>query len=84
MVDGVATMHSSTFKQSKETDSERKSKKRRKHGDDGRKDKRRRKGSGSKLQIVDDDPNDDDMWVEKNIDLDGERVSLALGIHLFL
>ncbi|KAF8237164.1 hypothetical protein L208DRAFT_1421678 [Tricholoma matsutake] len=57
-----------------EKDSERKSGKRRKHKDDGGKYKHRRKGSNSKLQIVDDDPNDDDMWVEKNIDMDGEKV----------
>lgn len=26
------------------------------------------------MHITDDDPNDDDMWVEKNIDIHGERV----------
>lgn len=74
MVDNLAT------KRSKDHDSERKNKKRRKHEDDSRKHKHRKKGSDSKLQIVDDDPNDDDMWVEKNIDMDGERVSIILAI----
>jgi hypothetical protein len=84
MVDTVATKHSSKLERSKDKDSERKTKKRRKHEDDGRKHKHRRKGSDSILQIVDDDPNDDDMWVEKNIDMDGERVSFILGMCLFL
>ncbi|KAF9464145.1 CwfJ C-terminus 1-domain-containing protein-like protein [Collybia nuda] len=57
-----------------ERDVEKKSKKRRKHDDTGRKHKHRKKGSDSNLRIVDDDVNDDDMWVEKNIDMDGERV----------
>jgi len=56
---------------------ETKTKKRRKKEDPGRKRKHRRKGSDDNLQIVDDDPNDDDMWVEKNIDMDGEKVILT-------
>jgi len=62
----------------REKDSERKHKKRRK-GDDNdegsRKTKHRKKDSGRKLKIVDDNPDDEDMWVEKNIDMDGELVS---------
>ncbi len=61
---------------------DRKHKKRRKHEDDleddtGRKHKHRKKDKGTKeekLEIVDDDVSDDGMWVEKNIDMDGERV----------
>jgi hypothetical protein len=79
----VNTKQSSKLERSLDKDSERKSKKRRKHDQDGRKHKHRRKDS-DKLHIVDDDPNDDDMWVEKNIDMDGERVSIALGAHLFI
>ena len=56
---------------------ETRTKKRRKKEDQGRKRKHRRKGSGDNVQIVDDDPNDDDMWVEKNIDMDGEKVILT-------
>ena len=62
---------------SREKDSERKHKKRRKDDDNdegSRKTKHRKKDSGRKLKIVDDDPDDEDMWVEKNIDMDGERV----------
>lgn len=77
MADRTGSKHSSKQDKSHDKDQERKSKKRRKHDDEGgKKYKHRRKGSDSKLQIVDDDPNDDDMWVEKNIDMDGERVSL--------
>nr|GAT50631.1 complexed with Cdc5 protein cwf19 [Mycena chlorophos] len=61
---------SSKRKRSSKHDSEKKSKKRSKH-DDG--DGERKHKKSKKLRIVDDDPNDDDMWVEKNIDMDGER-----------
>lgn len=63
--------HSTKHKRSNEKDGERKTKKRHKH-DHSSRNKRRR--DDEKLQIVDDDPNDDEMWVEKNIDMDGERV----------
>ncbi|KAF7297774.1 Complexed with Cdc5 protein cwf19 [Mycena kentingensis (nom. inval.)] len=59
---------SSKHKRSKH-DPERKSKKRSKHDDDGG----RKHKKSKKLRIVDDDPDDEDMWVEKNIDMDGER-----------
>lgn len=49
-------------------------KRRHKHDDDSdRKHKRKRKDEGS--TIVDDDHDEEDMWVEKNIDMDGDRVS---------
>jgi len=83
MVDTVKTKHSK-LERPQDRDSGRKRKKRDKHDDGGRKHKHRRKGSESKVQIVDDDPNDDDIWVEKNIDMDGERVSPILGMCLFL
>ncbi|KAF8644514.1 hypothetical protein AX16_008391 [Volvariella volvacea WC 439] len=55
-----------------------KHKKKDKHRDRDRSRSRERrkdksKSSSSHVKIVDDDPNDDDMWVEKNIDMDGER-----------
>ncbi|KAL0954774.1 hypothetical protein HGRIS_003724 [Hohenbuehelia grisea] len=63
------------------SESDRHSKKRHKHhrdSEDGsRKHKRKKHSKESKddhLNIVDDDVDDDDMWVEKNIDMDGERV----------
>jgi hypothetical protein len=62
-------------------DLDRKHKKRRKHEDDyegsGRRHKLRKKDKGTKgahLAIVDDDVDDADIWVEKNIDMEGERV----------
>jgi macrodomain Ter protein organizer (MatP/YcbG family) len=67
--------HSSKHKQSHEKDPDRKSKKRHKHGDNegSRHRKRKRKDSEcDKLHIMDDDPDDEDMWVEKN--MDGELV----------
>jgi hypothetical protein len=84
MVDFAPATHSSKSERSREKDSERKSRKRRKHEDDGRKHKHRRKGSDSKLQIVDDDANDEDMWVEKNIDMDGDKVKLITCMHTAL
>jgi hypothetical protein len=41
--------------------------------EDGGKRKKRKDKSGSK--VVDDDP-EEDMWVEKNIDMDGEKVRI--------
>jgi len=55
-----------------------KSKKRHKHEDheDSSSRKRKRKDKDrDKLHITDDDPDGEDIWVEKNIDMDGERVS---------
>jgi hypothetical protein len=31
-----------------------------------------------KMEIVDDDPNDEGMWIEKDISMDGERVRNSL------
>jgi hypothetical protein len=63
--------------------SDRKHKKRRARDDEyeskERKHKQRRKGKDSdegRLAVVDDDINDEDMWVEKNIDMEGERVRI--------
>ncbi|KAF4617441.1 hypothetical protein D9613_005999 [Agrocybe pediades] len=69
-------------------DPDRKHKKRRKHDDDDEdgdsshkkhkhrkkdKDRKRDKDGENKMQIVDDDPSDDPMWVEKDITADGEH-----------
>ncbi|KAJ7601069.1 CwfJ C-terminus 1-domain-containing protein-like protein [Mycena floridula] len=43
-------------------------KKRHRKDEDGKKKKKRKE----KIQIIDDNPDDEDMWVEKNIDMDGE------------
>jgi hypothetical protein len=69
--------HSSKSKREKDRDSD-KSKKRHKHRDDDgeRHGHKRKRKDEDKLHVVDDDLNED-MWVEKNIDMDGERVRLA-------
>ena len=54
----------------KPEDDENRSKKQHKH----EKEHDRKRKHDKKLKIVDDDP-DEDMWVEKNIDMDGEHVS---------
>lgn len=63
----------------KEKDGDHRSKKRHKYGDDERDSERRSKKRSSKgkdkLNIIDDDP-DEDMWVEKNIDVNGENVRI--------
>lgn len=73
MADSATSKHSSR----RERDPDRKSKKRRKHDDHGGKHKHRKKDiSDHNIHIVDDDPDDGDMWVEKNIDMDGEKASV--------
>ncbi|KAF9236508.1 CwfJ C-terminus 1-domain-containing protein-like protein [Melanogaster broomeanus] len=64
--------HSSKHKRSRDKDSDHKTKKKHKSTHDSSKKHKRR--APDSVHITDDDPNDDDMWVEKNIDLDGERL----------
>ncbi|KZT28863.1 hypothetical protein NEOLEDRAFT_1129124 [Neolentinus lepideus HHB14362 ss-1] len=54
-------------------DKEHKSKKRHRDEDDLERKKSKRKEKGSKMKIVDEDVDDDDMWMEKNIDMEGEQ-----------
>ncbi|KAJ7712436.1 CwfJ C-terminus 1-domain-containing protein-like protein [Mycena metata] len=61
---------SSQHKRSRKEDSDRKGKKRTKNTDE---DSPRKHKKSKKLKIVDDDPDDEDLWVEKNIDMDGEH-----------
>jgi hypothetical protein len=80
MMGDNAKPHSSKYKRSRK-DSDRKTRKRYKHEDreDSRKPKHK-ENDHQKLRITDDDPDDEDMWVEKNIDMDGEKVSFLLFI----
>ncbi|KAI0632175.1 CwfJ C-terminus 1-domain-containing protein-like protein [Trametes polyzona] len=74
--------HASKHKHRHDKDSDREHKSKRRHHDKSDKEssrKRSRKDDSDRLHIVDDDPNDDDMWVEKNIDMEGE-VPLATDI----
>jgi hypothetical protein len=58
-----------------------KSKKREHHGEsDDRRKHKKRKEKEAVVRVVDDDLDGEDMWVEKNIDRDGEKVSK---VHVF-
>lgn len=62
----------------KDKDKERKhkSKKREHHGEsDDRRKHKKRKEKEAVIRVVDDDLDGEDMWVEKNIDEDGEKAS---------
>ena len=52
-----------------------KSKKHRKHDKSGKDKKRHHSDKTKKVNVIDDDA-DEDVWVEKNIDMDGENVSI--------
>jgi hypothetical protein len=62
-----------------------KSKKRHKHGDhDKDHDRKRKRKEESSLHVVDDDVDDGDMWVEKNIDMDGTKVGIIRSQPCFI
>lgn len=65
---------SSKHKRAHDSEHDEKRKKRHRTREHGSKREKRAKGG----RIVDDDVADDDMWEEKNIDVDGERVSPAV------
>ncbi|KAL4080953.1 CwfJ C-terminus 1-domain-containing protein-like protein [Scleroderma citrinum] len=62
--------HSSRHKRNRDKDHQGKKKK---YKSDHESSKKRRRKEHDGVHITDDDPSDD-MWVEKNIDLDGERL----------
>jgi hypothetical protein len=58
-----------------------KSKKRDHHAEsDDRRKHKKRKDNEAVVRVVDDDLDGQDMWVEKNIDIDGEK---ARKVHVF-
>lgn len=59
----------------RDKDERKKSKKRHRHDDDSGKRHKRKK---EKVEIMDAE-DDEELWVEKNIDMDGERASLLDG-----
>jgi len=86
--------HSSKHEKHGHNDPDRKHKKRRKHDDNNDADRhrkhkhRKRDKDESRVKIVDDD-GDDKLWVENDIDMDGERVrdswflnNILMFIHL--
>jgi hypothetical protein len=73
--------HLSKHKGSRSKDADRKSKRHHRHHDeDDAKPKKRRKSD--KVQIIDDDLDDEDMWAEKNIDMDGDRVRRKWAMYI--
>ena len=66
--------HSAKHKSRHDKDDREHKSKRRHKSDKESSRKRSRKVDSDRLHIVDDDVNDDDMWVEKNIDMEGEVV----------
>jgi hypothetical protein len=90
--------HKSKHHKHREDDPDRKHKKRHRHDDEEesssrkkhhkhhKKDKEKSKDkkghAEKKMDIVDDDPNDENMWQEKDIDMDGERVRKQLSLWL--
>lgn len=69
---GDRERHSTSKRKRSRDKDEHKSKK--KHKSEHKSHKR--KSHTEVVNITDDDANDDDMWVEKNIDNDGERVGM--------
>ncbi|KAI0057848.1 hypothetical protein BV25DRAFT_1841423 [Artomyces pyxidatus] len=57
----------------KDDDPDHSSKKRHRHADADEKRKHKKRKDKSEVKVLDDDPNDEDAWVEKNIDMDGEK-----------
>lgn len=73
--------HSSKHKrqhESGERDRHKSKKHHKSHHDKDERSKRRERKDKDAPRIVDDDAGDDDMWIEKNIDVDGEYVSEAV------
>ena len=66
--------HASHDLKDKHKERKHKSKKREHHGEsDNRRKYKKHKVKDADIRVVDDDL-DGDMWVEKNIDMDGEKV----------
>jgi len=59
----------------KDKDRKHKSKKRDRHDADDKRKHKKRKEKDAVVRVVDDDLDGDDMWVEKNIDMDGKKAS---------
>jgi hypothetical protein len=59
----------------KDKDRKHKSKKRDRHDTDDKRKYKKRKEKEAVVRVVDDDLDGDDMWVEKNVDMDGKKAS---------
>jgi hypothetical protein len=64
----------------KDKDRKHKSKKRDHHDADDKRKHKKRKEKEAVVRVVDDDLDGDDMWVEKNVDIDEKKVSKSLSL----
>jgi hypothetical protein len=64
----------------KDKDRKHKSKKRDRHDADDKRKHKKRKEKEAVVRVVDDDLDGDDMWVEKNVDIDEKKVSRSLSL----
>ena len=76
----AASSSRSKHKRSHDKDRDSSSRKRAKHKHHSKKSSKK---SEDHLHVVDDDVDDEDMWVEKNVDMDGEKVLSDGSISLF-
>jgi len=67
----VTSSSKSKHKRSHDKDRDSSSRKRAKHKHHGKKSSKKNEDH---LHVVDDDVDDEDLWIEKNVDMDGEKV----------
>ena len=70
-MEATSSSSRSKHKRSHDKDRDSSSRKRVKHKHHSKKSSKKNEDH---LHVVDDDVNDEDMWVEKNVDMDGEKV----------
>lgn len=71
IMEAASSSSKSKHKRSHDKDRESSSRKRAKHKHHSKKSSKKNEDH---LHVVDDDVGDEDMWVEKNVDMDGEKV----------
>ena len=79
-MEAASSSSKSKHKRSHDKDRGSSSRKRAKHKHHSKKSSKK---SEDHLHVVDDDVDDEDMWVEKNVDMDGEKVLSDGLISLF-
>ena len=77
-MEATSSSSKSKHKRSHDKDRDSSSRKRVKHKHHSKKSSKKE----DHLRVVDDDVDDEDMWVEKNVDMDGEKV-LSDGLASF-
>ena len=71
IMEATSSSFKSKHKRSHDKGHDSSSRKRAKHKHHSKKSSKKNEDH---LRVVDDDVNDEDMWVEKNVDMDGEKV----------